>query len=141
VRCYGPFRQRELESGRLGDRLGRRITIMRMIHILLANKADESFSCYPSIRTLMSESDAGRSTVLRALKDLETNGFITRQRQFRESEAQRPSRYHLNHRHALPLSSSPQAKLPRPDPKQGQRQCETGGYQNDTPRENRSETP
>ena len=44
----------------------------KFILILLANKADENFSCYPSIRTLMAESDAGRSTILRALKDLET---------------------------------------------------------------------
>ena len=43
----------------------------KFILILLANKADENFSCYPSIRTLMAESNAGRSTVLRALRDLE----------------------------------------------------------------------
>ena len=42
---------------------------MKLILILLANKADESFSCYPSVRTLMSKSGAGRSTVLRALKE------------------------------------------------------------------------
>ncbi len=45
-------------------------TIKFVLH-LLANKADEDFSCYPSIRTLMAESDAGRSTVMRALKELE----------------------------------------------------------------------
>jgi excisionase family DNA binding protein len=38
----------------------------KFILILLANKADENYSCYPSIRTLMAESNAGRSTVLRA---------------------------------------------------------------------------
>jgi DNA-binding transcriptional MocR family regulator len=80
---------------------------MKLILILLANKADESFSCYPSIRTLMGESGAGRSTVLRALKDLETNGFITRQPQFRESGAQRSSRYYLNHPDAPHLSPVP----------------------------------
>ena len=42
----------------------------KFILLLLANKADENFSCYPSIRTLMAESDAGRSTVMRALKEL-----------------------------------------------------------------------
>lgn len=35
----------------------------KFILILLANKADENFSCYPSIQTLMEESGAGRSTV------------------------------------------------------------------------------
>src|SRR6267142_2838260 len=52
---------------------------------LLANKADENFSCYPSIRTLMAESGAGRSTVMRALKELEASGLITRQAQFHDS--------------------------------------------------------
>jgi hypothetical protein len=106
---------------------------MRLILILLANKADESFSCYPSVRTLMSESGAGRSTVLRALKDLETSGFITRQRQFRESGAQRSSRYYLNHPNASHRPSRPDAGLPpsdlglpRPDAKRGQCQLGTG---------------
>lgn len=49
-----------------------RSSAAKFILILLANKADENFSCYPSIRTLMAESNAGRSTVLRALRDLET---------------------------------------------------------------------
>ena len=40
----------------------------KFILILLANKADENYSCSPSIRTLMAESNASRSTVLRALK-------------------------------------------------------------------------
>jgi hypothetical protein len=57
----------------------------KFILLLLANKADENFSCYPSIRTLMAESDAGRSAVMRALKELEASGFITREPQFHDS--------------------------------------------------------
>ena len=82
----------------------------RLILILLANKADENFSCYPSIRTLMAESSAGRSTVLRALKKLEADGVITRNPQFYDSGAQRVSRYYLNHPLARHL-----ARSPRPD--------------------------
>ena len=47
----------------------RRLTDHEVHPHLLANKADEKFSCYPSIRTLMAESGAGRSTVLQALKE------------------------------------------------------------------------
>ena len=64
----------------------------KFILLLLANKADENFSCYPSIRTLMAESDAGRSTVMRALKELEASGLITREPQFHDSGARRSSR-------------------------------------------------
>jgi hypothetical protein len=87
----------------------------KFILILLANKADENFSCYPSIRTLMAESNAGRSTVLRALRDLETRGFISRRPQFHDSGARRSTRYYLNHPLAPHLSPGPDAGPPRPD--------------------------
>lgn len=87
----------------------------KFILILLANKADENFSCYPSIRTLMAESNAGRSTVLRALRDLETRGLISRRPQFHDSGARRSTRYYLNHPLAPHLSPGPDAGPPRPD--------------------------
>ncbi len=77
---------------------------------LLANKADEEFSCYPSIRTLMAESGAGRSTVMRALQELEATGFITRRPQFHDSGAQRSTRYYLNHPQAPHSPPHPTAK-------------------------------
>jgi DNA-binding transcriptional MocR family regulator len=80
---------------------------MRLILILLANKADEQFSCYPSVRTLMAESCAARSTVLKALNRLEHEGFITRVAQYHESGAQRCSRYFLNHPDAPHLKAGP----------------------------------
>ena len=70
---------------------------MSLILILLANKADEKFSCYPSVGTLVTESCAARSTVLETLKRLEVEGFITRVAQYHESGVQRSSRYLLNH--------------------------------------------
>ena len=79
-------------------------TTKSVLH-LLANKADEDFSCYPSIRTLMAESGAGRSTVMRALQELEATGFITRRSQFHDSGAQGSTPYYLNH---------PQAPHPAP---------------------------
>jgi Helix-turn-helix domain len=87
----------------------------KFILILLANKADENFSCYPSIRTLMAESDAGRSTVLRALRDLEERGFISRRPQFHDSGARRSTRYFLNHPQAPHFSAGPDAGPPGPD--------------------------
>lgn len=80
--------------------------------ILLANKADEDFSCYPSIRTLMAESDASRSTVLRTLRELETAGFITRRPQFHDSGARRSTRYYLNRPQSPYFSPCPQMTPP-----------------------------
>jgi Helix-turn-helix domain len=94
---------------------------------LLANKADENFSCYPSIRTLMAESGAGRSTVMRALKELEASGLITRRAQFHDSGARRSSRYYLNHPLAPHCLPRPDPEPPRPDSKPPLFQGETGG--------------
>jgi Helix-turn-helix domain len=105
----------------------------KFILILLANKADENYSCYPSIRTLMAESNASRSTVLRALKNLETHGFISRRPQFHDSGARRSTRYYLNHPLAPQLSPSPDLEPPRPDleppgpdPRRAPSRCDTG---------------
>ena len=89
-----------------------RIRSAKFILVLLANKADENFSCYPSIRTLMAESGAGRSTVLRALSYLETRGFMSRRPQFHDSGARRSTRYYLNHPrarifHPVPIRDPP----------------------------------
>ena len=88
--------------------------VAKFILVLLANKADENFSCYPSIRTLMVESGAGRSTVLRALSYLETHGFISRRPQFHDSGARRSTRYYLNHPLAAHLPPHPDPGPPRP---------------------------
>jgi hypothetical protein len=109
--------------------------IAKFILLLLANKADENFSCYPSIRTLMAESGSGRSTVLRALKKLEADGFVTRNPQFHDSGAQRVSRYYLNHPLAPHLSSLPRpnATPPRPDTKRAPSQRGTPGVSDRDP--------
>ncbi|WP_082966914.1 helix-turn-helix domain-containing protein [Mycobacterium sp. 852002-51163_SCH5372311] len=87
-------------------------TTTKFILILLANKADENFSCYPSVRTLMTEANASRSTVLRALKNLEARGYITRRPQFHDSGARRSSRYYLNHPRAPHVSPQTATTLP-----------------------------
>lgn len=88
--------------------------VAKFVLVLLANKADENFSCYPSIRTLMAESGAGRSTVLRALSYLEMRGFMTRRPQFHDSGARRSTRYYLNHPRAQNLPPSPDPGPPSP---------------------------
>ncbi|MBJ7287587.1 helix-turn-helix domain-containing protein [Williamsia sp.] len=101
--------------------------VLKLILILLANKADEQFSCFPSVRTLMAESGAGRSTVLRALKTLETDGLITRRAQFHASGAQRSSRYYLNHPDVQLSPEGVDTTLPRPESGRGLSRRRTEG--------------
>ena len=109
-------------------------TVKFILH-LLANKADENFSCFPSISTLMAESSAGRSTVLRALKKLEDDGLITRNPQFHDSGARRATPYYLNHPLAphLALAPRPDAGPPGPDTTPAPSQHWAGGVSNRDP--------
>ena len=50
---------------------------------------------------------------MRALKELEANGFLTRRPQFHDSGAQRSTRYYLNHPQAPHLASRPDSGPPR----------------------------
>lgn len=102
---------------------------MRLILVLLANKADEQFSCYPSVRTLMAESCAARSTVLNALNRLEHEGLIKRVAQYHESGAQRCSRYFLNHPDAPHLKAGPDSGPPGPQGGRAGSRPMTGGVQ------------
>jgi Helix-turn-helix domain len=103
--------------------------IAKFILHLLANKADEKYSCFPSISTLIAESSAGRSTILRALKKLETDRYITREAQFHDSGAQRASRYYLNHPLAPHMAGrgGPDEGPPGLAPTPGPSQPQTGG--------------
>ncbi len=122
--------------------------VAKFILVLLANKADENFSCYPSIRTLMAESGAGRSTVLRALSYLEMRGLMTRRPQFHDSGARRSTRYYLNHPRAQHLLPGPDPGPPSPNAgppvpcRHGARPISRRGRcQNGTPRGSHIGTP
>lgn len=87
--------------------------IERLILMLLANRADESLTCYPSLGTLVSESCAARSTVLNALSKLEDAGLIVRVAQYHQSGARRTSHYLLNHPDATHSRPSLDVGLPQ----------------------------
>ena len=87
----------------------------RVVLMLLANRADESFTCYPSIRKLVAESCAARSTVMKTLRSLEDDGLIVRVAQHHESGARRSNRYLLNHPDAPHRGASPENGLPQSD--------------------------
>lgn len=88
--------------------------------MLLANRADETLSCYPSLGKLVSESCAARSTVLKALSKLEEAGLVVRVAQYHKSGARRPNHYLLNlpdaahSRPSLDLGLSQSANATRP---------------------------
>lgn len=68
----------------------------RMVLVVLADSAEPDHTACVSLRALVDQSGAGRSTVLRALNDLEERGLLSRRSQFDADGARLPSRFHLN---------------------------------------------
>ena len=50
------------------------------VYAYLCDRADKNGECFPSTLTISKDLSLGRRTVFRALKDLESNGLITRTR-------------------------------------------------------------
>lgn len=57
----------------------------KLLLIVLANRADKSGRCYPSIATLAADSALNKETVIVALRRLEKRGLLTRQKRWGES--------------------------------------------------------
>ena len=54
------------------------------VYMYLSGRADKNNSCFPAIKTIARELSISPSTVKRALKDLETTGYIDRIARHRE---------------------------------------------------------
>lgn len=56
-----------------------------VVYMYLRDRADKNGSCFPAISTIASELKLSKSTVKRALNDLEKAHYIRRQRRYRQS--------------------------------------------------------
>ncbi len=57
----------------------------KMVYMYLRDRADLDGKCWPSIRTIARELSLSRSTVKRALRDLEQEGHLRREPRYREN--------------------------------------------------------
>lgn len=57
------------------------------VYLYLNERADKNAQCFPSIPTIAHDLKLSRSTVKRALNDLEKEKLIFREQQYRESGA------------------------------------------------------
>jgi len=69
---------------------------MRTVYMYLKNRANKDKSCFPAIGTIASDLSLSRSTVFRALDDLEQKGFIKRKARWRTKGGRSSSLYTLN---------------------------------------------
>ena len=57
----------------------------KTVYIYLKNRSAVSGSCWPGVKTIASDLGLSRSTVKRALNELESTGWIQKERRYREN--------------------------------------------------------
>lgn len=65
------------------------------VYMYLRDRTDAEGKCYPSIKTIGRELSLSRSTVKRALKDLEAKGYMRREPRWRENGSSSSSMCYL----------------------------------------------
>ncbi|OQB13438.1 MAG: hypothetical protein BWY15_01735 [Firmicutes bacterium ADurb.Bin193] len=66
------------------------------VYLYLFQRTNKELSCFPSIKTICKETKLSRSTVKRALGDLERNGFIIKDTRLRPNGGQSSNLYLLH---------------------------------------------
>lgn len=68
---------------------------VKSIALALANRANDNGSCWPSIKTLSSDTGFSISTVKRSISTLKSSGYLTIEARSRKDGSQTSNRYHL----------------------------------------------
>lgn len=67
----------------------------RAVYMYLKDRADKEGQCWPGIKTIARELSLSRSTVKRALADLEQAGLLRRELRYRENGSKSSNLYTL----------------------------------------------
>lgn len=57
----------------------------KMVYLYLADRADKDGYCFPAINTIARDLSISRSTVKRAIHDLEQQGFLEKEQRYRKN--------------------------------------------------------
>lgn len=66
------------------------------VYIYLKSRANKDSYCWPAIRTMGRDLNLSRSTIQRALRELEATGWIKKELRHRENGSSTSNGYHLN---------------------------------------------
>lgn len=67
----------------------------RAVYMYLYDRADKDGKCYPAIGTIAKELKLSRSTVKRAIADLEKSGRLRKEQRWRENGGKSSNLYYL----------------------------------------------
>lgn len=57
----------------------------RLVYMYLQDRANKDGSCWPAVKTIARDLKLSRSTVKRALRDLEQTGYLEKQERYRKN--------------------------------------------------------
>ena len=66
------------------------------VYMYLHDRCDRDGKCYPAIGTIARELKLSRSTIKRAIKDLEKSGHIRKEHRWRENGGKSSNMFYLN---------------------------------------------
>lgn len=67
------------------------------VYMYLRDRANKDGSCYPAINTIARDLKISKSTVKRALSDLEKEGYIRHERRYRKTGGNSSNIYYVTH--------------------------------------------
>lgn len=67
----------------------------RAVYMYLHDRSDAEGKCWPGIKTIASDMKLSRSTVKRALSDLENSGYLKKQPRYRENGSSTSNLYSI----------------------------------------------
>ena len=67
----------------------------KAVYMYLRDRADKNGRCYPAIPTIARDLKLSRSTVKRAIADLEKAGRLSREQRWRENGGKSSNLYHV----------------------------------------------
>ena len=65
------------------------------VYMYLSNRAGKKKECFPSVKTISEDLRLSKSTVFRALNDLENSGLIEREERYRTSGGRSSTLYRI----------------------------------------------
>ena len=65
------------------------------VYMYLRDRADKEGTCFPAINTIAQDLKISKSTVKRALSELEKEGYIKHERRYRQSGGNSSNLYYL----------------------------------------------
>ena len=68
----------------------------RAVYMYLSDRSDKEGKCYPAIGTIAKELKLSRSTVKRALADLEKSGYLRKEQRWRENGGKSSNMFYLS---------------------------------------------